>query len=66
MTTKVNAKNLRQYKKRVSFIVEQILAFSSNTNLVIEVRNLPQNLERISQRCVTLQTIFIQTSRSTL
>ena len=56
MKTKVNVKNLRQYKKRVSFIVEQILAFSSNTNLVIEVKNLPQNLERISKRCVCYVT----------
>ena len=45
MTTKTNAENLRQYKSRFSFIVEQILAFASSTNLVREVQNLPPNFK---------------------
>ena len=33
MTTTTNAKNLRYYESKFSLIVEQILAFASNTNL---------------------------------
>ena len=48
MTTKVNAKNLRQYKSRFSLIVEQILAFPSSTNLVRKVNDLSLNFKRIT------------------
>ena len=34
MTKIVNAENLRQYKRRFSLIVEQIMAFASSINLV--------------------------------
>ena len=36
-----------QYKSRISLIVEKILAFSSNTSLVREVKNLSANFKRI-------------------
>ena len=48
MTTVANAENLRQYKSRFPFIVEQILSFSSSTNLVREVKNLALNFKRIA------------------
>ena len=48
MTTKTNAEKLPQYKSRFSFIVEQILAFPSNTNLVRKVNNLSPNFKRIT------------------
>ena len=48
MTTATNAENLRQYKSRFPFIVEQILAFASSTNLVREVKNLALNFKRIA------------------
>ena len=40
MTTAANAKNLRQYKKIFSLILEQILAFPSSTNLGRKIKNL--------------------------
>ena len=40
MTTTANVENLRQYKSRFSLIVNQIMAFASNTNFVREVKNL--------------------------
>ena len=40
MTTTTNAENLPQYKTRFSLIVEQILVFSSNTNLFRKGKNL--------------------------
>ena len=45
MTTTTNSENLRQYENRFSFIVEQTLAFSSSTNLVEKVKNLPPNFK---------------------
>ena len=47
MTAKTNAENLRQHKKRLSLISEQILAFASSINLVQEVKNLPPYFKRI-------------------
>ena len=44
MATPTNAENLRQYKSRFSLIVEQILAFPSNTNFFRIVKNLSPNL----------------------
>ena len=43
-----NAKNLRQYKSKFSLIIEQILTFSSSTDLVTKVENLPPNFKRIA------------------
>ena len=48
MTMTTNAENLGQYKSRFSLIVEQILAFTSSTNLVSEVKNLSSNFKRIA------------------
>ena len=39
MTTTKNAENLRQYKTRFSFILEQILALVFIANLVGEIKN---------------------------
>ena len=47
MTKARNAENLRQYKSRISLIVEQILAFASSTNLVRQVKNLSLNFKQI-------------------
>ena len=46
MTT--NAENLRQYKSRFSFIVDQIVVFFSSNNLVRKVKNLSSDFERIA------------------
>ena len=48
MTTTTSAENLRQYKSRFSFNVEQVLAFASSTNLVREVKNLSPNFQEIA------------------
>ena len=48
MTTTTNAENLRQYKSRFPLIVEQILAFTSSTDLVEEIKNLSPNFKRIA------------------
>ena len=48
MITTTNAENLRQYKSRLSLIVEQILSFPSSTYLVGKVKNLSPNFERIT------------------
>ena len=48
MITTTNAENLRQYKSRLSLIVEQILVFPSSTYLVGKVKNLSPNFERIT------------------
>ena len=45
MTAATNVKNLRQYKIRVSLIVEQILAFASSPKVVREVKNLFPNFK---------------------
>ena len=45
MTKATIAENLRQCKSKFSLIVEQILAFTSNTNLVKEVKDLPPNFK---------------------
>ena len=44
MTTIRNAEDLRQYK-RLSMIVEQILAFTLSTNLLREVKNVSPNFK---------------------
>ena len=43
MTTTTVAENLRQYKSRLLLTVEQILTFTSSTNLVGEVKNVSPN-----------------------
>ena len=48
MTTITNAKNLHQFSSRFYFIVEQILAFASNPNMVEEVENLTRNFKQIA------------------
>ena len=48
MTTATNAKKLQQYKTRFSLIIEQMLICASSTNLVWEVKNLPQNVKQIA------------------
>ena len=56
--SKRKCRNLRQYKIRFSFIVEQILAFTSSPNMVRKVKNLPLNLQ--SRDAVqSLFTLFI-------
>ena len=66
MTTTANAENLWHYKRRFPLIVEQILAFSANCNLVTEVKNFSQNFKQIAYRCFMLQIILIQIGRSIL
>ena len=48
MITAKNPKNLRQNKNIFYWIVEQILAFASSTDLVREVKNLPPSFKRIA------------------
>ena len=43
-----NTENLRKNKSGLFLIVEQILVFALNSNLVREVKNLPTNLKRIA------------------
>ena len=47
MTVTTNTKNLRQYSIRFSLNVEQTLAFALSPNVVREVRNVPQNLNKL-------------------
>ena len=46
----MNFKNLPQYKSRFSLIVERILAFTWNINLVREVKNLHKDVLRYTER----------------
>ena len=46
----MNFKNLPQYKSRFSLIVEWILAFTWNINLVREVKNLHKDVLRYTER----------------
>ena len=48
MTTIANAKNFHLFNLRFYFIVEQILAFALNPNIVKEVENLPPNFKQIA------------------
>ena len=48
MTIITNARNIRQCKSRFSFIIGHMLAFTSSTNLVREVKNLYPNFKRIA------------------
>ena len=67
MTTTTNAENSRQqYKSTFSLIVNQILAFTLNNDLIREVKNLSPNFKRIAYSCFTLQITLIQIDRSTL
>ena len=50
MTKATNAENMRQYKSRFSFIVEQILAFTLSTNLVRKVKNF---VPKFQTNCTT-------------
>ena len=47
MITTTNTENFQQYESGFSLIVEQVLVFTSNTNLVREVKNLSLNFKRI-------------------
>ena len=49
MTTKTNAENLRQYKSRFPLIVDQMLAFTTSTNLVREVKNMYLHFKQIAK-----------------
>ena len=55
MTTVTNAKNLRQYKSKFSFIAEQILAFTLSTNLVREVAS------KFQTNCIAISYIIRNT-----
>ena len=46
----MNFKNLSQYKSRFSLIVERILGFTWNINLVREVKNLHKDVLRYTER----------------
>ena len=48
MTTTTNAENLRQYKSTFSLILEQILPFPSNANLVRKAMNLSPDFKGIA------------------
>ena len=48
MKTTTHTENLRQYKSRSYKIVEHILAFASNSNLLTEVKDLSPNFKRIA------------------
>ena len=48
MTTTTNAENLQPYKRRISLIVEQILAYASSTNFVREGKNLSPTFKRVA------------------
>lgn len=53
MTAISNAKNLRQYKSRLSVIAEEILPFMLSTDLVGEVKSEFPNLKQIGCRYFT-------------
>ena len=46
MTATTNAENFRKYKSRLSFIVEQILAFASSHSMVREVEHMFLNFKK--------------------
>ena len=48
MTTTRNAENLGQYESKFPLIVEQILIFTSSSDLVRKVKNLTPNFKRIA------------------
>ena len=50
MTTTTNAGNLRQYKSRLSLIVEQILAFASSNNLVKDTQKFFDDFKNKQKR----------------
>lgn len=54
MTTGKNAEHFWQNKSRFYFVEEEILAFTSNTDFIKEVKNLPPNFKRITQRWLML------------
>ena len=53
-------------KNKISLIAEQILAFASSPNMVMEVKNLSPNVKQITWRCFTLLNILIWIVRSIL
>ena len=48
MATAAKSKDLRQYKSRFFFIVDQVLALSSSINFVRKVGNLAPNFKQIA------------------
>ena len=48
MTAITTAENLRQFKIRFFFILEQILNFASNPNMVEEAKSLSSNFKQIA------------------
>ena len=66
MKRTANAEDLRQHKSRFSFIVEQILAFTSSTNMDREVHSMSPNFKRIAKRCLILYITLIRIERSIL
>ena len=59
MTEATNSENLGYYKIKFCLIPEQILAFSSNHDMVREVKNLPPYLKQIACSCFTILIFFI-------
>ena len=66
MKRTANAEDLRQHKSRFSFIVEQILTFTSSTNMDREVHSMSPNFKRIAKRCLILYITLIRIERSIL
>ena len=48
MTAITTAENLRQFKIRFFFILEQILNFASSPNMIEEAKNLSSNFKQIA------------------
>ena len=46
--SKNKSRNLKQYKSRFSLIVEQMQTFALSINLVMEVKNLFQNVKQFA------------------
>ena len=66
MTAITNAENLWHSKSRFTLILEQILAFTSNTILVKEMENMSPNFKLIAWWCFTSLNVLIQIVVSTL
>ena len=66
MTATPNAENLRENKIRFSLILEKILAFTSSSSMVLDVKNLSPNFKQTVWRCFTLLDILIWIIRSIL
>ena len=59
-------KTFWQHKSRLSLIIEQILSFTSNSNMVREGKNLSLNFKQCVWWCFTLLDILIRIVRSIL